>query len=74
MIVVVEIFHQISWYLQEFLNHPQVFLSQIQIAHLLLFVCVCVCVCVCESHSVMSDCFDPMYYTVHGILQARILE
>ena len=26
-----------------------------------------------ESHSVMSDC-DPMDYTVHGILQARILE
>ena len=26
-----------------------------------------------ESHSVVSDC-DPMDYTVHGILQARILE
>ena len=26
-----------------------------------------------ESHSVVSDC-DPMNYTVHGILQARILE
>ena len=26
-----------------------------------------------ESHSVMSDC-DPMGFTVHGILQARILE
>ena len=26
-----------------------------------------------ESRSVVSDC-DPMDYTVHGILQARILE
>ena len=28
---------------------------------------------VCESHSVMSDC-NPMDYTVHGILQTRLLE
>ena len=42
MIVVVEISHQISLYLQEFLSHTQVLLSQIQIAHPLLFVCVCV--------------------------------
>ena len=30
-----------------------------------------------ESHSVVSECLtpcDPMDYTVHGILQARILE
>ena len=27
-----------------------------------------------ESHSVVSDSCDPMGYTVHGILQARILE
>ena len=27
-----------------------------------------------ESRSVMSDSFRPMDYTVHGILQARILE
>ena len=28
---------------------------------------------VCESHLVMSDC-NPMDYTVHRILQTRILE
>ena len=27
-----------------------------------------------ESRSVVSDSFYPMDYTVHGILQARILE
>ena len=27
-----------------------------------------------ESHSFVSDLCDPMDYTVHGILQARILE
>ena len=27
-----------------------------------------------ESHSVFSDSCDPLDYTVHGILQARILE
>ena len=27
-----------------------------------------------ESISVVSESFDPMDYTVHGILQARILE
>ena len=27
-----------------------------------------------ESHSVMSDTCDPVDYTVHGILQVRILE
>ena len=27
-----------------------------------------------ESHSVVSNSFDPMDYTFHGILQARILE
>ena len=26
-----------------------------------------------ESHWVVSDSFDPMDYTIHGILQARIL-
>ena len=41
--------------------------------------CVCVCVCVCISCSVVSDSCDPMDYSlpgssVHGILQARILE
>ena len=40
--------------------------------------CVCVCVCVCISHSVMSDCgrldCSPPGSSVHGILQARILE
>ena len=46
--------------------------------------CVCVCVCVCtytrthkwvsESSSVMSDSLRPIDYTVHRILQARILE
>ena len=29
---------------------------------------------VSESHWVVSDSFDPMDYTIHGILQARILE
>ena len=28
---------------------------------------------ICESHSVMSVC-DPMDYTLHGILQVKILE
>ena len=28
----------------------------------------------CESHSVVSDSLQPQDYTVHGILQARILE
>ena len=27
-----------------------------------------------EIHSVMSDSLQPMDYTVHGILQARLLE
>ena len=27
-----------------------------------------------ESHSVMSNSLDPMDYTLHAILQARILE
>ena len=31
-------------------------------------------VCVCESRSVMSDSLQLTDYTVHGILQARILE
>jgi len=46
-------------------------------------VCVCVCMCVCVSHSVLSDslqshglCCSPVPpgSSVHGILQARILE
>ena len=36
------------------------------------------CVCVCVSHSVMSICApmdcDPPASSVHGILQARVLE
>jgi len=41
--------------------------------------CLCVCVCVCVNHSVMSDSLRPheLYppvFSVHGILQARILE
>jgi len=32
------------------------------------------CDMLCESHSVMSDSLQPQDYTVHGILQARILE
>ena len=44
-----------------------------------LTLCVCVCVCVCISHSVVSDSLRPMDCilpgsSVHGILQARILE
>ena len=39
---------------------------------------MCVCVCVCVSHSVMSICApmdcDPPASSVHGILQARVLE
>ena len=31
-------------------------------------------VCVCVSHSFVSNFFRPFGYTVHGILQARILE
>ena len=48
--------------------------------HLSTSVCVCVCVCVCVL--VAESCltlYNPMYYSlpgssVHGILQARILE
>ena len=40
--------------------------------------CVCVCVCVCEVTSVVSDSVTPWTSppgsSVHGILQARILE
>ena len=41
--------------------------------------CVCVCVCVCVSCSVVSHSATPMDYSppgfsVHGVLQARILE
>ena len=46
-----------------------------------LCVCVCVCVCVCESlvtqsHLTLCDLMDcsPPGSSVHGILQARILE
>ena len=43
--------------------------------HWLLCVCVCVCrcMCVCVSCSVMSDSMHPPSFSVHGILQARIL-
>ena len=45
---------------------------------LLLDVCVCVCVCVCVTQSCLT-LYNPMDYSppgssVHGILQARILE
>ena len=39
--------------------------------------CVCVCVCVCVKMQVAQSGLtlcDPMDYTVHGILQARILD
>ena len=45
-----------------------------------LFVCVCVCVCVCvlvtQSCPTLCDPMDcnPPGFSVHGILQARILE
>ena len=39
----------------------------------LLFVCVCVCVCSVASDSDPMDC-SPRGSSVHGILQARILE
>ena len=40
---------------------------------------MCVCVCVFVSHSVVSDSLHPMDYSppgssVHGFLQARVLE
>ena len=43
-----------------------------------VYVCVCVCVCVLVAQSCLTLC-DPMDYSppgssVHGILQARILE
>ena len=37
------------------------------------FVCLCVCGEVKVAQSCLTLC-DPMGYTVHGILQARILE
>ena len=39
--------------------------------------CIYICVCVCMWSEVTQSCLslcDPMDYTVHGILQARILE
>ena len=39
----------------------------------LLSTCVCVCVCVKVIQSCTTVC-NPMDYTVHGVLQARILE
>ena len=44
--------------------------------HVYISVCVCVCVCVCVSHSVMFDSLRPRGpgSSVHGILQARILD
>ena len=39
-----------------------------------LYIYVCGGVKVSASWSVVSDSLDPMDYTVHGILQARILE
>ena len=44
-----------------------------------LYVCVCVCVCVCESLQSCPTLCNPMDHSppgssVHGILQARILE
>ena len=37
-------------------------------------VCVCVCVCVCSVAQLYPSLCDPMDYSDHGILQARILE
>ena len=47
--------------------------------YLYTMLCVCVCVCVCVSCSVVSHSATPMDYSppgfsVHGVLQARILE
>ena len=40
--------------------------------------CLCLCFCVSVSHSVVSDCdpvdSSPPGSSVHGILQARVLE
>ena len=49
-----------------------------QVGELVNSVCVCVCVCVLVAQSCLTLC-DPMDYSlpgssVHGILQARILE
>ena len=46
--------------------------------YIVLCVCVCVCVCVLASQSCLTSC-NPMDYSppgssIHGILQARILE
>ena len=41
--------------------------------HTVCAVCVCVCVKVKVAQSCLTLC-NPMDYTVHGILQARILE
>ena len=47
--------------------------------HACVHACVCVCVCVSVSCLVVSNCLDPMDcslpdFSVHGILQVRILE
>ena len=45
--------------------------------YIYIYVCVCVCVCVCVKVKVSQLCLtpcNPMDYTVHGILQARLLE
>ena len=62
----------------EVLRHPLSHATGLGDPLLLLCVCVCVCVCVLVTQSCPTLC-DPMDYSppgssVHGILQARILE
>ena len=54
----------------------------IYIVYIYIYICVCVCVCVCMKCEVAQSCptlLNPMDYSlpgfsIHGILQARILE
>ena len=64
-----------------YILQQKLFLKKI---YIYIYVCVCVCVCVCSKWCVLAaqscpslcvpmDC-NPPGYSVHGILQARILE
>ena len=55
-------------------NSSQVTLSGSSPVCVSVCVCVCVCACVCTVSQLCLTLCDPMDYSVHGILQARILE
>ena len=59
-------------------NRDITFLTKVHVVKAMVFpivtyICECVCVCVKVAQLCPTLC-DPMDYTVHGILKARILE